>query len=160
MIEDIQDIEITDVMIKKGYTTMVSELFNQNDDDKTKTQIQSICLSEAIKSSIQASTQIQELIANNKHLKSEILKLLTEISMLKDDIEWQPIETAPRDGTEIELLFPINWFNKLGRIGDGNIIGNYWYDNACNIWRNRLDYHLEENRPTHWRPLSQPLKEV
>lgn len=72
MIENIKDIEVTDVMIKKGYTTLVSELFNQNDDDKTKIQIQSICLSEAIKSSIQASTQIQELIAENKRLKAKM----------------------------------------------------------------------------------------
>jgi len=65
--------------------------------------------------------------------------------------EWQPIETAPKDGTDILVAFPKNvgwlqivrWWEKK--------TGFQWVDGyTCKrIW----------NSPTHWQPLPPPPKE-
>ena len=54
---------------------------------------------------------------------------------------WQPIETAPMDGTHLLLLTP------KGRIADG-----FW-SLKYNVWS--WIYDLVE--PTHWMPLPDPL---
>lgn len=64
---------------------------------------------------------------------------------------WQPIETAPRDGTEILLKIPLQWEEPQGRIGSGDYVSAYWFDKS--IWRNRLDHWIPLYRPTHWMPL-------
>lgn len=58
---------------------------------------------------------------------------------------WQPIETAPRDGTTI-LLFAPAWENAVTGWTFGD---DEWQD--CPFNPNRLDY-----RPTHWQPLPSP----
>jgi hypothetical protein len=55
--------------------------------------------------------------------------------------EWQPIETAPRDGTEI-LTFS-------DRIGLGNMV-LYWADG---YWREKANGLGLKYEPTHWQPL-------
>lgn len=65
--------------------------------------------------------------------------------------EWQPIETAPKDGTDILLFIPdfANW------PGDARIVSvcwsecGWWQDNGaagCNTW----------GHPTHWQHLPTP----
>lgn len=70
--------------------------------------------------------------------------------------DWQPIETAPRDGTEIDLWtrdedgFP-------GRIPDGawrtrdGLTG--WYARSERGWMRIEEFAYE---PTHWMPLPAP----
>ena len=63
--------------------------------------------------------------------------------------EWQPIETAPKDGSEI-----LGWCHGLGR----HIVSwgcqpqhnprHFWISSTCNI--NHID------QPTHWMPLPAP----
>lgn len=72
-------------------------------------------------------------------------------------MKWQPIETAPKDGTEIILGIKLRW-NKRSldkhecRIGTGfYCAGAYWYKNDAKIWRNRVGQHTLN--PTHWMPL-------
>jgi len=64
--------------------------------------------------------------------------------------EWQPIETAPRDGTKL-----------LGYEGDGRI-NTMWFESQY-VWvspgawisdYNRSDTY--EHQPTHWMPLPEP----
>lgn len=74
--------------------------------------------------------------------------------------EWQPIETAPRDGVPILLHggnlsgeFYLNRRNKgcvIGFFADGK---QYW------ICSNTDYYEVEIEHPTHWMPLPQPPKE-
>ena len=69
---------------------------------------------------------------------------------------WQPIETAPKDGTEILLYGP----GVL--LSDGR---TSMYARAQHVgWAHEVDGHLEwatrdpsvTCRPTHWRPLPSP----
>lgn len=54
---------------------------------------------------------------------------------------WQPIESAPRDGTVIDL-----WANGL-RYADA-----YW-DGGCFSVLDSTGYGVEVDEPTHWMPL-------
>ena len=65
--------------------------------------------------------------------------------------EWQPIETAPKDGTWV-LVCGNGWdvmmasYSYDGRIGRGYFWGPTEWD----------DYELAEQQPTHWMPLPEP----
>ena len=55
--------------------------------------------------------------------------------------DWQPIDTAPKDGTEVLLLVP----RRPGRTQvcqGSNITGNQWWSSWVGVVR-----------PTHWMPL-------
>lgn len=75
---------------------------------------------------------------------------------------WQPIETAPKDGTEIILGIPLKWGKmsldkKDDRVGTGFYnAGAYWYDKKHFVWRNRVANITTS--PTHWQPLPPPPK--
>jgi hypothetical protein len=69
-------------------------------------------------------------------------------------MSWQPIETAPKDGTEIDL-----WYPDLGRQPaahwDTTGLGFGW------CWPNwnegRLETVIRPNiAPTHWMPIPEP----
>lgn len=60
-------------------------------------------------------------------------------------MNWQPIETAPRDGTQI-LAF---WIS-------GNIYGAVSWDNGLRSW---IELHEDVYDPTHWMPLPPPPKD-
>jgi hypothetical protein len=66
-------------------------------------------------------------------------------------MEWQPIETAPKDGTRVLVyvepfgsLIGSNTFNLFGRTS-----GDRWYCDG--VW-------LDGSVPTHWMPLPEPPK--
>ena len=67
--------------------------------------------------------------------------------------EWQPIETAPRDGGEI-LLFEMTATGPMYRVG-------YWETHGTHIedkrivegWSPADDGYLGCIEPTHWQPL-------
>jgi len=64
---------------------------------------------------------------------------------------WQPIETAPKDGTEIIVWWPEighPYITKWTRFINGNLYRDGWH---CGIW--------EVERPTHWMPSPKPPKE-
>jgi hypothetical protein len=58
--------------------------------------------------------------------------------------EWQPIETAPKDGTPV-----------LAFIGDGDGAAVLGWSAGCREWQ---DYNGSSPRydPTHWMPLPPP----
>lgn len=56
--------------------------------------------------------------------------------------EWQPIETAPRDGTRVIVFVPV--------LDDGDVLGKSLVFEACyRPW----GWGCE---PTHWMPLPDP----
>jgi len=64
-------------------------------------------------------------------------------------MEWQPIETAPRDGTEILVYTTV----------DGVVSSNFRY--GC--WQKisiMFGTNVKRNEPTHWMKLPNPPKEA
>lgn len=71
--------------------------------------------------------------------------------------EWQPIETAPKDGSPV-LVYPPLWVNKtcsIAKYNDDKFAKKpkpYWNRDDCfgRITENRM------KPPTHWMPLPLP----
>lgn len=71
--------------------------------------------------------------------------------------EWQPIETAPTDGTKI-LLYRIHTNIEVGEF--------YWFEREVfdptsdGLYRKRIQIYGQNwnatGRPTHWMPLPSP----
>ena len=59
--------------------------------------------------------------------------------------EWQPIETAPKDGTYILVSIPLSLKSKVRIV---NYNDHFWRDDNRNI----------TNEPSHWMPLPRPAK--
>ena len=76
----------------------------------------------------------------------EINRLLEEITRLRAATAWQPIETAPRDGTTV-LLWLVD--------GQMMIDGEYAIQgfHSARAWR--TEFHVTAE-PTHWQPLPTP----
>ena len=60
---------------------------------------------------------------------------------------WQPIETAPKDGTAALIFSKDDAFGPV-------IVG--WWENDDEAWWGPHSYIV---RPTHWMPLPDPPKE-
>ena len=74
-------------------------------------------------------------------------------------MDWQPIETAPRDGTPILIFDPTksshDQIDGL-RFDDARYAIGYWRvwkENGEWMWGNRNSAY---NSPTHWMPLPDP----
>lgn len=63
-------------------------------------------------------------------------------------MEWKPIETAPKDGFEVLLLFH--------KTGD-RVVGVFQRRKKC--WVNAWTANEFYFPPTHWMPLPEPPKE-
>lgn len=70
--------------------------------------------------------------------------------------EWQPIETAPKDASEI--ILGIAGKNGCSFTGYWEDQPNYWgeigFHDEC--WRQGGFYSEHPSNPTHWQPLPQP----
>ena len=85
--------------------------------------------------------------------------------MVEKMTEWQPIETAPKNGTRILVYYNGPTFK--GRWHEGNISGvgevewwEGWYNEKINGWMiancdEEYGYFVEA---THWMPLPEPPK--
>lgn len=75
-------------------------------------------------------------------LMSKVEQLERELEAVRKDVQWRPIETAPRDKTIVALL-------RLN--GDGSFTYGYGYYVPMDGWR--CWAHHEYKPPTHWMPL-------
>ncbi len=71
------------------------------------------------------------------------------LSALIDSQRWQPIETAPKDGSYVLLAW------------DGQCIMSHWLDNSNTTapWKGFTVMGLRpwpKGKPTHWQPLPAP----
>ena len=104
----------------------------------------SMCSLEAIHVAEEAlASTPSESYEEVKKLRDEIAKLQAERDALKKDAEWKPIETAPKDGSEILLC------GKKGRIANG-----VWMTATDRVGAWLWPYIKVE--PTHWMPLPAP----
>lgn len=65
--------------------------------------------------------------------------------------EWQPIETAPKDGT----WAIVGWFHLAGQV---SLAVGFWHAHKrawCDV-RNVLHGPNPEQLPTHWMPIPDP----
>jgi hypothetical protein len=72
--------------------------------------------------------------------------------------DWQPIETAPKDGSIIMLYGEyMNTYNCAGKVFS---FGYYFFSQKqwmCYPSHNEATDHIE---PTHWQPLPEPPEDV
>ena len=60
------------------------------------------------------------------------------------EMTWRPIETAPKDGTDILLGFePAIGWQRIGKAWGGQ-------------WVSAWNHHPIHDQPTHWMPLPEP----
>jgi Protein of unknown function (DUF551) len=82
-------------------------------------------------------------------------------------MNWQPIETAPKDGTEI-IAYGIRSCC-LGHEKDEETWSSVWWASSFYLRGELVDAHWVESKvgirynsrftPTHWMPLPEPPKE-
>ena len=83
-------------------------------------------------------------------------EVLTRALAAADAAAWQPMETAPRDGTEIEVLECGEWQPTMWSERPVCMLGSLYYwppgwvtSPSCNT-DNNLPLDI---KPTHWRPI-------
>lgn len=67
---------------------------------------------------------------------------------------WRPIETAPRDGTQVDLWQPIG--DSGDRIADCRWMNGCWREWGIGDFDTMDWRRLDGREPTHWRPLPAP----
>ena len=105
---------------------------------------------------------LEYLQQENERQRFDILAMNQSLDLLREEngrlrkdagrIEWQPIETAPKDGTDIlvmtgETMHVVRWINIHGDF-------DYWAvdDNKHG------PFTLRGKAPTNWMPLPEPPK--
>lgn len=83
--------------------------------------------------------------------------------LTKEEVQWQPIETAPKDGTEV-LLFEIVdvWGDDAEYPKPYIYSGKYDHNRSEKYYGTKwmcLEYDAFNRHPTHWMPLP-PIPKV
>ena len=85
-------------------------------------------------------------------------RLKAEVNMLRNLVEWKPIETAPKDGYSVLLAMTLNEFRP--ELGEKSLSVDkcYWSDAEKGWDGYATSIRLGRLTPTHWMPLpSHPL---
>lgn len=77
-----------------------------------------------------------------------------EIARLREQLTWQPIETAPRDGTVIELIAPMSEYPRIGKWVDfPSFVFRGVREPGISKWVDANLTFPEIKNPTLWRPI-------
>ena len=95
--------------------------------------------------------QISECDSLSSECVDDILTYATRLEARVKELEaanaWQPIETAPRDGSRI-LAY---------QSSTGDCISECWWEeDLTDFWAGWVNDFDSEPSPTHWRPLPSP----
>ena len=93
-----------------------------------------------------------------------LLRRLTAALIERERAPWQPIETAPKDGTLIDLLYPYPRGRAISCMwGDGSGFGPEWFwreprwDGGVLLPEDQWSVSSYPNmEPTHWMPAPKP----
>jgi hypothetical protein len=77
------------------------------------------------------------------------------VRTLVRNMDWKPIETAPKDGTWVLLCKPDNGKRNQCRVREGKFIYN---DDDDPCWRVNFGF-WPFDRPTHWMLMPKPPEE-
>ncbi len=93
-------------------------------------------------------------------LKSELVEEISRLQELNSKLmEWQPIETAPLDGTRVLLYeddyMGIGAYSQWARDGEGRVLG-FERNDLRESWQ--WDGSGFEANPSHWMPLPEPRR--
>lgn len=62
---------------------------------------------------------------------------------------WQPIETAPKDGTAVLLYIPA----RRGYFARQDVVPAFWSGWGGGVWENSTSGGKVNDTPSHWMPL-------
>lgn len=122
------------------------QLYSPQKSDSWKENFSRHASPEAAKAAAQSDyeTRIRSALVDNSHASEAVVET------------WQPIETAPKDGTPIDL-WGVNHLHpaKTGRRATNVTWGRVrdWMGNERDDWQHG---HPEDFEPTHWMPLPAP----
>lgn len=129
-------------------------------EELTRLRSERDAMREVIEASIPALERHWEIIQGGPEKSARLARLKRARAILSDgtaESEWRPIETAPKDGTEV-LLFGIR-----ANIPNRIVVGHYTQGGGDEQPRFGPDwfhyngsYFSTCQNPTHWRPLPPP----
>jgi hypothetical protein len=83
-------------------------------------------------------------------------------------MKWQPIETAPKDGTRVLAYWPDVLANNsatqveswYGPRGHEQMLLTWQSGEMQLVWQSAFEWADGPNAPTHWMPLPEPPEDV
>ncbi len=81
-----------------------------------------------------------------------------EIERLLKLTDWQPIETAPKDGTVVDLFRCGHRVPNCSWRVNHNVLLDGWVYSPPN--GGKYAFHKRDPNPTHWMPLPEPPSEI
>jgi hypothetical protein len=77
------------------------------------------------------------------------------IEELEAKLAWQPIETAPKDGTRVLAYWP-DCYGNHSACQVETWFGPWAKGNSQMVWQSAFEWADGHNEPTHWMPLPAP----
>ncbi len=110
------------------------------------------------------STGRQHYCEESNYLIGVIDTIRWDRKLMRDREAWQPIATAPTDGTLVMIgreskewggfLRGIGYYSSTPLGDAGDVVG--WVSTCASCAFNRIDGFLRIGHPTHWRPMPDP----